>query len=103
MRIVYLLLTIAGTIWPWSEFYQFLRTNGLDTELLFQQLFASPISSFFGLDVIISAVVTAFFIAIEGKRLGMKNTWICYIGLFGAGVSCGLPLFLYLREKQLKK
>ena len=99
---IYIILTIAGTLLPLSQFYQFLTENGLNFKLFFEELFVNNISSFFGLDVIISAIVTALFIAYESKRLHIKNSWICYIALFGVGVSCGLPLFLYLREKKLE-
>lgn len=98
MKNIYLVLTIIGTLLPLSQLYKFLFENGLNIRLFIDQLFINNISSFFGMDVIISAVVTAIFIAYESKRLFIKNSWICYIGLLFAGVSCGLPLFLYLRE-----
>lgn len=102
MKNIYLLLAVAGTLLPLSQFYQFLAVHGLDITLFFEQLFANKISSFFAMDVFISAAVTVSLIVIETKRIGVKNTWICYIGLFLVGVSCGLPLFLFLREKALE-
>lgn len=101
MKKLYFTLTVIGTVFPLVELFKFLEENGPNAKLFFEQLFANNISSFFGLDVIIAAIVTAFFIAFESKRLKIKNIWICYIGLFLVGVSCGLPLFLYIREKNL--
>ncbi|SFB71509.1 Protein of unknown function [Flexibacter flexilis DSM 6793] len=103
MKNIYLLLAAIGTLLPLSQFYQFLAVNGLDIPLFFEQLFANKISSFFAMDVLVSAAVTVSLIVVETKRIGIKNTWICYVGLFLAGVSCGLPLFLFLREKSLEK
>jgi hypothetical protein len=102
MKYVYLTLSIVGTVLPLSQFYPFIVKYGINVNLFFSQLFINEISSFFAMDVFVSAVVTAFLIAYETKRLKIKNTWICYIGLFVAGVSCGLPLFLYLREANLE-
>lgn len=102
MKNIYLILAAVGTILPLSQFYQFLLAHGFDLPLFFEQLFANKISSFFAMDVFVSAVVVAFFMAFETKRSNIKNTWICYVGLFLVGVSCGLPLFLFLREKSLE-
>ncbi len=75
-----------------------LAANGL----LIRQLFANRIGGFFGLDVLVSAVVLLRFIRVEGKRLAMSLLWLPIIGVFTIGVSFGLPLFLYLRERALE-
>ena|SRR5437016_2800405 len=71
----YLVLCVVGTILPYSQFIPFLRQHGLDLQLLFAQLFANRIAAFFGLDVIVSAVVLLTFVRIEGLRAGMKQLW----------------------------
>lgn len=103
MKNVYAFLTVIGTVVPLSQFYKFLVENGLDFKLFFEDLFTNHISSFFGWDVIISAVVVLFFIIYEAKRLKIENFWISILGLLLAGVSCGLPLFLYIRDRRLDK
>jgi hypothetical protein len=45
--------------------------NGLDLQLIVQQLFANQISAFFGFAVIVSAIVLILFIYKEGTGLGM--------------------------------
>jgi hypothetical protein len=101
MQAVYVLLCILGFVLPYSQFLVFLLQNGLDLSLLIDQLFVNSISSFFGLDVIISAIVLLVFIVHEGTRLGMKNLWIYITGTLLVGVSFGLPLFLLMRQRQL--
>lgn len=101
MQAVYVLLCILGTVLPYSQLIPFLLHNGLDLPLLIDQLFANSISSCFGLDVIISAIVLLVFIVHEGTRLGMKNLWIYIISTLLIGVSLGLPLFLLMRQRQL--
>ena len=100
MKNLYLLLAILGTLLPLSQFYGFLQYYGIDFNSFFEQLFVNKVSSFFALDVIISAVVTIVFISKENSRQPVKYYWISLIGLFFAGVSSGLPIFLYLRERK---
>lgn len=97
------MLSIIGTVLPLSQFVPFIAKNGMNMSLFFEKLFINEISSFFAMDVIVSAAVTVLLIAYETKRLKIKNTWVCYVGLFTVGVSCGLPLFLYFRELYLNK
>lgn len=102
-KIVYLILCIAGTILPYSQFIPFLREHGLDLSLVFQQLFANKVSGFFGLDVIISSVVLWLFVYWEGTRLRIRHLWIPIACSLLVGVSLGLPLFLLMRESNLEQ
>lgn len=61
-----------------------------------QQLFANRVGGFFGLDVLVSAVVLFRFVSLEGKRLQMGRLWLPVTATLAVGVSLGLPLFLYL-------
>lgn len=99
MKNIYLFLAIIGTVLPLSQFYEFLITYGLDFDSYVQQLFINKISSFFAMDVLVSGVVMIVFIEHESRKRSVKNRWICYIGLFVAGIASGLSLFLYLRER----
>lgn len=98
---LYIVLCVAGTLLPYSQFIPFLREHGLDLRLFFEQLFSNQIGGFFGLDVIVSAVVLWAFVFIEGRRAGMKHLWTPIAASLAVGVSLGLPLFLYMREHQL--
>src|SRR5947207_324508 len=50
---LYLGLCVLGVALPYSQFLPFLREHGFDLRLIVEQLFASRISSFFGLDVLV--------------------------------------------------
>jgi hypothetical protein len=95
---VYLILCVLGTVLPYAAFVPFLRQYGLNPHEFAAQLFATPVSSFFGLDVIVSAVVLWTFVVIDGRREGRQQLWVPIVASLAAGVSSGLPLFLYLRE-----
>jgi predicted membrane-bound spermidine synthase len=102
LQIAYLVFCILGTALPYSQFVPFLLEKGLNINAFFGQLFANQISGFFGMDVIVSAVVFLFFVFSEGSRLRMKNLWI-YIATLLVGVSLGLPLFLLMRQRKLEE
>ncbi len=101
-RWFYFAAMVAGTLLPLSQFLPWLSEHGLDIPLFFAELFANRIGGFFGWDVIISAIVLVPFILLEGKRLGMQRLWMPIAGTCLVGVSCGLPMFLYLREARLE-
>ena len=95
---LYLTLCVAGTALPWVAFLPFLGDHGLDPAAFARQLFETPVSSFFGLDVIVSAIALWTFVLFEGRRLAMRHLWVPVVATLLVGVSLGLPLFLYLRE-----
>jgi len=99
MRLVYLALALAGLILPYWQFLPWLAAHGPDLPLLVRELSATRVSAFFALDVLVAAVALFVFIAREGTRLGMRALWLPVAATCLVGVSCGLPLFLYLRER----
>jgi hypothetical protein len=100
MAPIYLFLALIGTIVPYARFVPWLAQHGLDLRLFVSELFSTRIGGFFGLDVLISAVVLILFIRREGARRHMKLLWLPIAATCLIGVSCGLPLFLFLRERQ---
>jgi hypothetical protein len=100
---LYLLFCIIGIVVPYVPFAPFVHQHGLDLPLVFQQLFATPISSFFGLDVIVATLVLWTLVWIEGRRLRMERLWAPVLASLTVGVSLGLPLFLYMRERLLER
>ena len=100
---LYLFLCVLGIVLPYSQFIPWVLENGLHLGLLVRQLFANRISGFFGLDVLVSSVVVVSFVRTEGRRLRVRRLWLPILGLLTVGVSCALPLFLYLREGELER
>jgi hypothetical protein len=100
MRWLYLSLAIVGAIVPYSQFVPWLAEHGPNVSLMLRELFSTRMGAFFGLDVLVSAVALIVFIRREGTRLKLKTLWLPIAATCVVGVSCGLPLFLYLRERQ---
>ncbi len=101
LRHVYLVLCVIGGLVPYSQFIPWCLQHGMDFSLFVHQLFANRISAFFGLDVIISSLVLLVFVFSEGKRLDLRHLWLPVLASFLVGVSLGLPLFLYMRQRHL--
>ena len=99
----YVILCAAGFILPYSQFVPFVVEHGLNMRPFVEQLFASRISGFFAFDVIVSTAVLWTFVRLEGRRLGIRHLWAPVAASLTVGVSLGLPLFLYLRERALER
>jgi hypothetical protein len=102
-KILYLVLCILGFALPYSQFVPWVIEHGLDMPLVVRELFANRIGGFFGMDVLISAVTLIGFIRSEGGRLKMRSLWLPIVSVLLVGVSLGLPLFLYLREREMER
>ena len=103
LRHVYLLLCVLGIVLPYWQFVPWLAAHGLDLSLFVHDLFANRVGGFFGMDVLVSAVVVCVFARKEGRRLGLRWTWLPVVAVLLVGVSLGLPLFLYLRQAHLDR
>ncbi len=93
---IYLGLAIIGLVLPYSQFIPFLMEHGFDIALLLSQITSSRIAAFGWLDVAVSAIVLVLMILDDRER--MRNWWFPLVATFTVGVSCGLPLYMYLKE-----
>jgi Protein of unknown function DUF2834 len=99
---LYLILAVIGFVLPYYFLISFLMAHGLDARLFLTQLFGTPISTFFAIDLLIACVVFMIFLRQEAERHAMKHQWIYWISLFTVGLSFALPLFLWAREGHLE-
>lgn len=100
LKTVYLVLCVLGAALPLWQLGPWVAANGLDVPLLFRQLFADRVGAFFGLDVIVSAVVLTVFVWSEGR---VRLRWLAVVATLAVGVSLGFPLLLYMRERGLER
>lgn len=102
-KTVYLVFCALGILLSYSQFVPWVVAHhGVPPGLFLGELFANRIGGFFGMDVLVSAVVLIFFLRREGKRLGMRHLWLPIVATLTVGVSLGFPMFLYLREGALE-
>jgi hypothetical protein len=102
-KTIYSVLCVLGVALPYWQLIPWLSANGLNLPLLFRQLFANHVGAFFGMDVFVSAVTLAVFAFSESSRLGVRGRWLPPLAVVAVGVSLGLPLFLYMRERKLEQ
>ncbi len=103
LRHLYLVLCVVGAVLPYTLFAPWLLEHGLDLPLFFSELFSTRIGGLSGLDVLASGITLFVFIWTEGRRLQVGKLWLPVLVTLGVGVSCGLPLFLYMRQCRLDK
>jgi hypothetical protein len=96
LKTVYLILCVLGVLLPYWQIAPWLVEHGLDLPLFFRQLFENRVGAFFGMDVCVSAAALLVFAGVEGRRV----LWPVALAVAAVGVSLGLPLFLYLRERR---
>lgn len=98
MKTVYLILAVTGAIVPYVFFIQFMA-SGAPLDAFVRQLFATAPAGGITADLVITSVVFWIWSFGEAKRLAMSRWWIYPVVNLAIGLSCALPLFLYVREK----
>jgi|ERR1017187_3570350 hypothetical protein len=102
-KTVYLVLCCVGALLPYWEFVPWVVQHGMNLPLFVRELFVNRISAFFGMDVLVSAVVLIVFMRVEGARLNIRQRWLPVVAVLLVGVSLGLPMFLYMRELRMEQ
>jgi hypothetical protein len=103
IKYVYLLLAVLGTMLTYSQLIPFMQMNGVDMILLFSELFRNEATSFFGYDLLVTALAAMIYMIHEGLKIKLPKLWIPVASVFAVGIALGLPLFLYMREVHLEK
>jgi len=103
LKTAYLILCALGVLLPYWQFAPWLIEHGPDLPLFFGQLFENRVGAFFGMDVFVSAAALLVFAVSERKRMGVRAVWPVALAVLAVGVSLGLPLLLYLRERRRER
>jgi hypothetical protein len=102
-KTAYLALCFVGALLPYWQFVPWVMHHGLNLPVFVHELFANRIGAFFGMDVLVSAVVLIVFMRIETARLNIRRRWLPLLALVTVGVSLALPMFLYMRELRMEQ
>jgi hypothetical protein len=100
---IYLFLCVIGAILPTWQFTLFFLENGADINLFLTQPFSSRVGTGLVFDLLISCAAFFVFAITTGRAQKIKHYWISVAAVFLVGLCLGLPLFLYLTEKEKKK
>lgn len=98
MRWVWLALAVWGTVHPMSWFLSWFQQEGWSIMGMVDAWHANAASSGLVWDLTIAAVTLTIWVVVDVFR---SRRWVELLAIpatFGIGVSCGLPLFLFLRS-----
>ncbi|MFC7702942.1 DUF2834 domain-containing protein [Plastorhodobacter daqingensis] len=99
LRLLYLALAIWGAIHPMYYFIGWFRSHGWSLGGMVEAWHANAATSGLVWDLTIAAVALTVFILAE---TWVRKNWFALIAIpatFGIGLSCGLPLYLFLRTR----
>lgn len=99
MRAVYLLLAIWGAIHPMWYFVQWFGENGFDLMGMVDAWHVNAASSGLVWDLTIAAIALTVWIGVETSKTRNWTALLAVPATFCIGVSCGLPLYLFLRTR----
>lgn len=98
LRLVFLGLALWGAVHPMYYFIQWFRANGWELGPIIDAWHMNTASSGLVWDLTISALVLTIWIGSEVLQHRRWGDLIAVPAIFCIGVSCGLPLYLYLRS-----
>lgn len=99
LRILYLALAVWGAIHPMYWFVRYMRETGTGLSGLIDAWYVNASTTGLTWDLTIAAIALTVWIVAE---VAVRRNWsalICIAATFGIGVSCGLPLYLFLRTR----
>ena len=99
IRWVYLILAVWGAIHPMYYFISWFRDNGVSLSKMVDAWHVNAATSGLVWDLTIAATALTVFIVSE---VVVRRNWIVLLAIpatFCIGVSCGLPLYLFLRSR----
>lgn len=95
-------LAVIGFVVPNAMVIGFLVDNGLDLNEYFGAWFDSLPSTQLTLDLVIAFTAFALWAAWDGQRLGMRAWWAPIPASLLVGLCFGVPLYLFMRERQTR-
>ena len=101
MRWIYLGLAIWGAIHPMYWFVSWFRENGWNLSAMIDAWYVNDATTGLTWDLTIAAVTLTVWIIAE---VAVRRNWMALVAIpatYCIGVSCGLPLYLFLRSRPI--
>jgi hypothetical protein len=102
LRMIYLALAIWGAIHPMYYFVQWFQANTWDIMAMVDAWHVNTATSGLVWDLTIAAIALTIWIIAE---VAVRRNWAALIAIpatFCIGVSCGLPLYLFMRTAPVR-
>ena len=101
LRLMYLGLAVWGAVHPMAYFIAWFRVNGWDVPAMIAAWHVNDATSGLVWDLTIAAIALTVWI---GAEVAVRRNWVALLAIpatFCIGVSCGLPLYLFLRTRPI--
>ena len=98
LRLIYLALAVAGAVLPMRHYIDWLSANGWSLGGMIDAWFVNAATTGMVWDLMIAAIALIVWALAE---TWVRRNWIALLALpatICVGVSCGLPLYLFLRS-----
>jgi hypothetical protein len=100
--IVYAGIALFALVATWSNNIAFFNQTGNGGAAgFFNAIYANPAVASFTNDLLFYAVAGGVFMAVEGRRLGMRYVWMYIVFSLLVAVSVMFPIFLIARQYKL--
>ena len=101
VRILYLILAVIGATLPMYYFVAWFMENGWSLAAMIDAWNVNDATTGLVYDLTIAAVALTVFVVSESISRRMWIGLVAVPATFCIGVSCGLPLYLFLRSRPL--
>ncbi len=99
LRLTYLALAIIGTVLPMAYFLPWLAENDWSLAAMIEAWNVSDATTGLVYDLTVAAAALTIWIIAEVRVRRDWSSLIAIPAIFCIGVSCGLPLYLFLRSR----
>ncbi len=104
LMVCYGLFAAAGAIVPWYFNVRFMVDSGelITPHGLIAGGFATPLASSLTSDFLIGTTPVLVWMVLDARRLRMRHGWAYVAATFAVAFAFACPLFLLMRERQLR-
>jgi hypothetical protein len=105
IRIIYLLLAIAGLGMTWYYNLQFIADSGgsFDVAEFMAAGATNAAAKSLSWDLAIACITGLTWIYFESRRMGLRFFWVYIVLAFGVAFAFAFPLFLFVRQGKLEQ
>jgi hypothetical protein len=100
----YGLFAAAGAVVPWYFNVRYMQESGklLTPQAWLAGGFVNPLTASITTDFLIGTTPVLVWMVAEGRRLGMRRLWVYVVATFLVAFAFSCPLFLLMREVQIR-
>jgi len=99
-ELIYAVLAALGVLLPMYYNLQYMNAGGNLLVDFFTVPMQNAVTASLLFDILIAFAAFNVLLFAEGRRLGSRNVWLCVAVSWLVAFAAGLPLFLFLRERQ---